>query len=67
MGNPFKKDRPQEPAPVVEPAKKVEKADVVAAKTQAQEAIPRRRGRLGRISSLLSGGYRGFGQEDKLG
>lgn len=57
------------PAPKAEPVK-VQKADVVAAKTQAKEAgtfIGRRRGNLGRISSLLSAGYRGFGTEDQLG
>lgn len=70
MGNPFKKDKPSAPAPTAEPVKKVDKADVVEAKTQAKESMSgssRRRGNLGRISSLLSSGYRGFGQEDKLG
>ena len=65
--------RSSSPAPAPEP--KVEatpvKEEVVAARTQAKEALTgiprRRRGSLGRISSLLSGGYRGFGQEDKLG
>ena len=59
---------PQEP-PKPETPKKEE---VRTARIQAQEATGvstsrRRRGGLGRISSLLSGGYRGFGQEDKLG
>ena len=72
MGNPFK-SKPSAPAPTPEPAK-VEapaKEEVVTARVQAKEATTggtrRRRGQLGRISSLLSGGYRGFGQEDKLG
>ena len=68
MGNPFKKDKPSAPTPVTEP--EPVKAEVAAARTQAKEAVTpigRRRGNLGRISSLLSGGYRGFGTEDKLG
>lgn len=73
MGNPFK-SKPSAPAPTPEPAKVEEpvKEEVVTARVQAKEATTgtasrRRRGSLGRISSLLSGGYRGFGQEDKLG
>ena len=62
------------PAPKAEPVK-VEtpaKAEVQTARIQAKDAVAatgigRRRGPLGRISSLLSGGYRGFGTEDKLG
>ena len=56
-------------APAPEP-KKVEKAEVVEAKTQAKKTMAggaRRRGSLGSMTSLLSGGYRGFGTEDKLG
>ena len=73
MGNPFKKDKPSAPAPVAETvAETPAKTEVVAARTQAKETMiaptsRRRRGSLGRISSLLSAGYRGFGQEDKLG
>lgn len=74
MGNPFKSSKPSAPAPTAEPVKKVEtpaKTEVQTARIQAKETMAgptrRRRGTLGRISSLLSGGYRGFGQEDKLG
>ena len=74
MGNVFSGGGGSAPAPKAEPAK-VEtpvKTEVVAARTQAKETMTaptsrRRRGSLGRISSLLSAGYRGFGQEDKLG
>lgn len=72
MGNPFKKDKPSAPAPVVEAvAEAPAKTEVVAAKTQAKETMAgpsrRRRGSLGRMSSLLTAGYRGYGTEDTLG
>lgn len=65
MGNPFKKSAPAptpEPTPVVEAAP--EKSEITEARTQAKTAR-RRRGSMGTISSLLSGGYRGFGMGDK--
>lgn len=67
--------RSSSPAPAPEPKVTVdaapEKTEVVAAKKQAQETMAgpstRRRGRLGRMSSLLTAGYRGYGTEDRLG
>jgi hypothetical protein len=59
---------PQPPPPPPEPKKE----EVVAARKQAEETMGgsksrRRRGGMGSLSSLLSGGYRGFKDEDMLG
>jgi hypothetical protein len=68
--------RSSSPAPAPEPKVTVdaapEKTEVVAARTQAKETMAgpttrRRRGSLGRMSSLLTAGYRGYGTEDRLG
>jgi len=67
MGNPFK-SKPSAPAPTPTPVveKTPDKTEVTQAKTQAQTA-KRRRGTMGRQTSLLSGGYRGFLDQDTLG
>ena len=63
---------PPEPTPPPPPPTPI-KEEVVVARKQAKEASTgtgrsrRRRGGLGSISSLLSGGYRGFLDQDKLG
>lgn len=58
---------PPEPKPDPVP-EAPDRAEITEAKTQAK-SVRRRRGRMGSISSLLSGGYRGFGMgdQDKLG
>ena len=54
---------PEPPPPPPEP----ERVEVAAAAEKGAKRTSRRRGGLGSISSLLSGGYRGFKEEDKLG
>ena len=75
MGNPFKKDKP-EPTPTAATTAATttptvdaapDKVEVAQAKTQAKTTTRRRRGTMGTQRSLLSGGYRGFLDQDTLG
>jgi len=69
MGNPFKKDKPAPTPAVTTPTVEAtpDKVEVAQAKTQAKTTTRRRRGTMGTQSSLLSGGYRGFLDQDTLG